>query len=126
MRDSVREKWMDERGWQFSYVESMPMKTLAPMFTNASLSQARVAAVIDDEVSETYGLQMANGDQFPPLILAKSPTALDGVDGHHRVAGALKAKLKTFDAYIVEIEAGADIASLRIASNTMESIRGLT
>lgn len=63
-------------------------------------TQSRLS--LDDDVIHEYASQMANGQEFPPLIVVFDGANYWLVDGFHRRWAAIKAKVAKFRCQVVE------------------------
>ena len=100
MKDSVREAWLADNGWEFDYEPAVPLEMIA---VNKSLqAQIRLEA-LDELLVSKYVQARRDGAQFPAIILVQSENRgpLPIADGVHRFWSARKAGLKALDAYIV-------------------------
>lgn len=99
------EAWLDERHVAYEF---HPALSVSDVDAGASLAnQARLEA-LNEEVVDRYAADMERGDHFPPIIVNKvrgrRATRLVLIGGNHRLTAAMRAKIPTLPAYVVEAE----------------------
>ncbi len=90
------EAWLDEAGlaWELRDVVVGRIDQLAGLTNQARLEP------LDEDTVQRYAADMAEGAEFPPIVL--NAEGLVPVGGNHRVAGARRAGRPTLPAYVVE------------------------
>ena len=106
-RDPRFEAKFREWNLEYRYEPSLPIEDIR-VADWAQVRDASLGHVAPDAEVEEYRQHMANGAHFPPVVLM-SPDVL--IDGNTRRKAALKLRLKTYPAYVVEL------ASLQIAKS---------
>ncbi|HSS10538.1 MAG TPA: hypothetical protein VLL25_11670 [Acidimicrobiales bacterium] len=87
------------RRWNlpFELVEAFPVADIQDIAGQQVRFRANIA---NHDIVEEYFEQFRNGAAFPPIVLARPGTM---IDGNTRVAMARKAELATFPAYLVTV-----------------------
>lgn len=111
-------RWLDERGMEYEYVDAFPVGEID--MERSLKNQARLVHPIDEAIVEQYAADMADGDEFPPIVLwPGSPR--NGhvlVSGIHRTLAALTASRETLPAFVLKTDNKTQVSVLTYEANT--------
>lgn len=119
MRSEQVEAWLKSHGvTNITYEEHVPLGAIDEA---ASLrNQARVFEALDEEQVVLYGQAMAEGAEFPPIVLMKRPRVATYIiiDGNHRTQASKLADRPTISAYIAKDLTPAQVMTMTYDANT--------
>lgn len=101
MKDSVREAWLTDNGWEFEYEEKAPLDFI--LVDKSAQEQVRLGEQVDELHASRLAQALRDGAQFPAVILIQPTNGgpLPIGDGIHRISALKKIGRKETDAYVV-------------------------
>lgn len=99
VRNNLTEAWLDKEHISYRFIGDIPMDKI-----NTRLSDENHARFVarDDGLVTTYGLNMLDGDAFPPIVVYEKDGFYVVIDGNHRRWAAMEIKATHIPAYLVE------------------------
>jgi hypothetical protein len=104
MRDSKTENYLNRGNWSFTYLPRVEFREIDLRASDEN--PARLNRRLDDDRAWQYGYDMANGCEFPALVLLNLAAPYGSykyivATGMHRIRGAETIDRSWFDAYVV-------------------------
>ncbi len=112
MKDSVREAWLNDNGWEFDYEPKVPIDQI--LIDKSAQQQVRLGEQVDEQLVTRYLQALKAGAQFPAIILIQPENGgpLPIGDGIHRTTAMRKAGQRETDAYVVTNASTAKMTEL--------------
>lgn len=114
--DSRTENWLKRMGVRFEYKNHIRFEELTPGW--AAVNMGRPDSVPkDEEVIEKYAYAMNGGSIFPAVIIAKTASGYEVLDGTQRLSAAQLCDQSIFNAYVIKSDDPRVRSCIRICAN---------